>query len=563
MRGLQRYSIGWTIIAVVLAACASPSAPSGEQVVPQQPAPHKRITAGLRGDPATVSAQLSRVGAGRIYGTAEIERMLNPGMVQTDDRQELQPSMAEAVPTVENGAWQVLPDGRMVTTWKIRPNAAWHDGMPFTSADLLFTMTVVTDPELPEWKDTAFNDIESVTAPDASTVVVNWKRPFIFANNMFTGTRALPQPKHLLEKAYLENKAAYNSQPYWADEYVGTGAYRMREFVRGSHLLLEANDRFALGRPLIDEIEVKFVQDANALAANILAGVVDMTLSGPSLTIEQAAQVRDQRWDGRLVPELNGTVGVFPQFVNPTPRVLLDVQFRRALLQAVDRQLLVDTLQHGLSQIAHTNMVPDNPEYKYVEPRIVKYAFDPRRSQQLIEGLGYTRGPDGFFQDAAGQRLSVELRSTPGREVNEKTTFSVADMWQQIGVGVEPVVLSPQQNQDREYRQTRPAFEVVGQPEDIYRLHSRELPTPENRYVGDNRPRYANPQLDDLIDRYYVTIPTPERAEILGQMYNLITDQVVLLSFFYEATQRLEANRLRNMSTPLGWNVHQWDVSSS
>jgi ABC-type transport system substrate-binding protein len=134
-------------------------------------------------------------------------------------------------------------------------------------------------------------------------------------------------------------------------------------------------------------------------------------------------------------------------------------------------------------------------------------------------------------------------------------------MWQQTGVGVDVVVIPLQRNQDREYRQTRPGFEIVGQPEDIYRLHSNQVPTADTRYVGDNRPRYSNPQLDTWIDRYYVTIPRTERAEILGQMYQFITDQVVLLPFFYEATLRLEATKLRNVSAPLGWNGHDWDVN--
>jgi peptide/nickel transport system substrate-binding protein len=527
----------------------------------EAPRVQKRLVAGLRGDPAVLSSQLSRSGAGRVYGVAEIEMMLNPGIVLLDNQQNLRPILVESVPTVDNGGWKVFPDGRMVTTWKLKPNVLWHDGTPLTSADLVFTMSVVTDPDLAEWNNVAFGNVEGVSAPDPLTVVVNWQRPFISANEMFTGTRALPQPKHLLESTYADNKAAYNSHPYWNEEYVGTGGYRLREFSRGSYLRLEANDRYVLGRPQIDEIEVKLVQDANALAANILAGLVDLTLSGSSLTIEQAIQVRDQRWDGRLVPELSGTVGAFPQFINPNPAVILDVAFRRALLQAIDRQLLVDTLQFGLSQISHTNMVPDNPEYRYVEPRLVKYPYDPRAAAQLIEGLGFTKGQDGSYRDPNGQRLAVELRSTPGREVNEKTTLSVANMWQQLGVGVDTVVLSPQQNRDREFRQTRPAFEVVGQPQDIYRLHSRELPTAETRFVGDNRPRYANPQLDELIDRYYLTIPVAERAEIVGQMYHLITDQVVSLNFFYEATQRLEANRLRNVSSPLGWNVQEWDLA--
>jgi peptide/nickel transport system substrate-binding protein len=548
-------------VPLVVMACASPSTTtSGGETGAPAPAVKKRIVAGLRGDPPNFSQQLSRSGAGRIYGSTEVEALLNSGLQVLDNRQELRPVLVEAIPSVENGLWQVLPDGSMVTTWKIKPNVFWHDGAPFTSADLLFTSMVVMDPELPDWKVVEYQEIESVAAPDPATIVVNWKRPFITANQLFMGTAALPQPKHLLEKTYLEDKANYNASPHFSDAYVGTGPYRMREFTRSSHAILDANDRFVLGRPKIDEIEVKFVQDSRVLGTNILSGHIDLILSGSSLTLDEAAQILE-RWDGTSEATLSGTVGAFPQFIDPNPRVILDVGFRRALYHAIDRQLLVDNLQYGLTKVAHTNMVLDNPEYKHVESRLVTYPHDPRRSVQLIEGLGYALGADGIFRNAANQPLKVELRSTPGREVNERATLAVADMWHRVGVEVDILVLTLAQNSDREFRQTRPGFEVVGQPEDIYRFHTRQVPTAETRYVGDNRMRYSNAQLDQLVDRYYVTIPERERAEILGQMYHHITDQVVLMPFFYEAVQRLQAKKLINFTSPLGWNAYEWDVA--
>jgi ABC-type transport system substrate-binding protein len=212
--------------------------------------------------------------------------------------------------------------------------------------------------------------------------------------------------------------------------------------------------------------------------------------------------------------------------------------------------------------VAHTHYIPTQPEYKDIESYIVKYDFDPRRGRQLIEGLGYTRGPDGMFQDAANQRLSVELRATASHETNEQNTLIVADYWRHIGVGVETVVIPPQRNLDREYRQTRPAFELVGQPDDIYRLHSREIPTPETRFIGDNRPRYANPELDALIDRYHVTIPRPERVQALGGIIRHLTDQVVLMSFFYTVGPVMISNRLRNVTSVPTWNPQEWDLAS-
>src|SRR4030095_9860849 len=95
-------------------------------------------------------------------------------------------------------------------------------------------------------------------------------------------------------------------------------------------------------------------------------------------------------------------------------------------------------------------------EYKDAESQIVRYDYDARRAGQLVEGLGNVKGADGIYRDAAGEPLDVELRSTPGREVNEKITLAVADFWQSAGVGVTTVIMPLQRNQDREDRAHTP-----------------------------------------------------------------------------------------------------------
>src|SRR4051794_4915851 len=134
----------------------------------------------------------------------------------------MRPILAEAMPSVENGLWQVLPDGRMETTWKIREGAKWHDGMPFTAADLVFTWQVVSDPELPKFKEAPYRSISEVRAVDDRTVTVSWTRTYILADQMFSGNYGMPQPAHLLESAYRNDKASYDQLPYWAEGFVGT-----------------------------------------------------------------------------------------------------------------------------------------------------------------------------------------------------------------------------------------------------------------------------------------------------------------------------------------------------
>src|SRR5207302_5931303 len=154
----------------------------------------------------------------------------------------------------------------------IKPNVQWHDGVPLSADDLAFTVPVGQDKDLPALGNAAYAAVESVDVIDPRTVVVRWRRPFIQADSMFTTSLALPLPKHLLEQAYTDDKPNFTQAPYWSTGFAGTGPYRVREWARSSHMMLAANDNYAIGRPRIDEIEVRFIQDPNALIANILAG---------------------------------------------------------------------------------------------------------------------------------------------------------------------------------------------------------------------------------------------------------------------------------------------------
>src|SRR5205814_2226820 len=119
-------------------------------------------------------------------GLAETEQLMNSALTYLDDRDVLQPHLAEAVPTTENGLWKVLPDGRMETTWHLRPGLLWQDGSPFTSEDMLFAAQVNRDRELAIITPPTFELVESVEAPDPLTLVVRWREPFIEADTMFS-----------------------------------------------------------------------------------------------------------------------------------------------------------------------------------------------------------------------------------------------------------------------------------------------------------------------------------------------------------------------------------------
>lgn len=502
---------------------------------------------------------------GRVRGVNELEMLIHAGLAVEGERGLQQPQLAEAVPSVENGLWRVFPDGRMETTWTIRPGASWHDGAPLTPADLAFTARVGMERELPTFNHPGFDAITGVEVIGPSSVTVRWSRPFFEADTMFSSGAnfAMPLPRHILEEPYANDRSGLADLAYWTTEFVGAGPFRVRDFVRSSHLVLEAYSGYAPGRPKIDEIEVRFISDLNTLVAHILAGEVELTI-GRAISVEQAIHLRERWPDGRVAIEPGRSwTALYPQHMSPNPAVIADAQFRRALLHAIDRQELVDVLLHGVVPVAHSMVGPNRAEYPDVERSIVRYEYDLRRATQLVEGLGYNKGADGLFRDSTGQPLSVEVRSTGGDDFRDKEVLSIADHWQRAGIGVETVFIPRQRAQDREYRVTRPGFEVVSQGTevtDLQNFHSRTLPTPENRFTGTNRGRYVSSELDAQIDRFMVTIPRTERMQVLAQIVRHMTGRLVVMGLYHSADVAAISNRLTQVPGGDPWNAHEWGV---
>lgn len=563
------FLLAWlaSLVAVSCAAPAPTSRPSAEGALAHAggaPAAPKRIVVAIQGSPPGAYPKLDANNSER--GSAELGLMLHASLTVTDLTGDLRPQLAEAVPSPENGLWTILPDGRMETRWRIREGVDWHDGTPLTTADLLFTVAVARDREVPVFRERPLGFVEAVEALDARTVLVRWRQTYIQADRLFSDRSLMPLPKHLLEAAFAEDKPSFVQLPFWGTDFVGLGAYRVKEWVRSSHVIVQANDRFVLGRPRIDEIEVRTIPDANSIVANILAGTVDFT-PGRALTLDQIVQIRDRMPSLQIQTPLTSLMVINPQMLNPTPAVVANLEFRRALLHAIDRQELADTIDYGLVPVAYGFIFPTLREAHETESAIVRYDHNPGRTAQLVESLGYAKGSDGFFREAAGQVLRLEIRATQG-EANPKTMFAVADFLQRVGIAIDQVIIPLQLVSDQQYRATFPGLIVNGGPapaDDLESSHSDQARLPETNWTGSNRSRYINPELDALIDRFRTTIPFGPRMEVARQITRHVTENLPILPLFFDTWPSVSAERLMNANASANngratWNVHEWDI---
>jgi peptide/nickel transport system substrate-binding protein len=222
---------------------------------------------------------------------------------------------------------------------------------------------------------------------------------------------------------------------------------------------------------------------------------------------------------------------------------------------------------YGLVPVAHSIMSPLAPEYKEVEPQIIRYDYNPKRAEELLQGLGYTAGSDGALRDATGRQPNLEIR-TSASDVWVKTGEAVADQWRRLGMQVRTVAVPAAQARDLEYRAMRPGFDLSRRGtgmENLTMFLTSEVPLPERRYSGKNVSRYSSPEMDSLVDRYFASVQPRERTQVLAQLMRHMSDQLPIMPLFYDTEPSLVSNRIANyqgkpaLSTG-AWNVHLWEI---
>jgi peptide/nickel transport system substrate-binding protein len=487
-------------------------------------------------------------------GTQHGRYVVHNFMVVQDEAGAWIPQLAVEKPAVEKGTWVVNSDGTMDVTWRIHPNVKWHDGTPFTSEDLAFTLMVKTDREMP-WPRGTERLVSSSSTPDPHTFVMHWSSLF---NQADETPIVEPLPKHLLLEPYLADKQNLGAHPYLSTQFVGLGPYRLINWERGSHMEFVRFDDFYRGRPPLDRVLIKFLGDPNTLVANILAGEVDVVLPS-SVEVDAALEVR-KRWEGtgnQVRFALQGILWYMqlqarPEYARPA-NGLTNRTVRQALYQAIDRPNLAEVMTAGLAPTADSWLEPTHPMRAQLESAIPSYPYDPARSRQLLQEAGWVLGPGGTLVDPRTQApFELEVWGRQGRGETKIATV-VADNWNDVGVQAKPNFIPAARVNDAEYVNTHPGAYTNTQSKafDTFftdKLHSRNAPTPANRWQGTNRGGYSNPRLDSLLDQLVGTIDPRERLPLMRAALQEQLGEVALMPLFWDVSPVLS---VRGVSGPI------------
>lgn len=558
MKSLLRFGISAPLSLVILIlACAPPGAGDrAREGAVQAPTRPKTLTVGiLRGLPdfSPFTAMSSSTSA------RAVEPMVSVGLTYTDDRNVPHPLKASELPSVEKGTWKIFDDGRMETTWRLRPNVFWHDGTPQTVSDYLFAYQVSQDPDLPRAVPAVAQAQSGMSAADPSTLVIGWSQPWVEAGT--AGPDALP--KHILGDPYQQDKqGAFINTPYWTHEHVSDGPYRILRYELGGDMDLERFDQYFEGRPPFDRVYVKVIGDPSSLIASILAGALD-TVVPPGIDINAALEVK-RRWEG-TGNEVRADVVDRPMHleVQFRPEVarpqfgLVEQPVRQALYQAINRQAVTEFMTYGFGPLADSWYTPNEP--RRAELAIPQFAHDPAVGPRLLGSVGWSsRGADGVLvHDRTGERFSTEIWANEAGGW-DKLAYAVADDWKVLGVETKIHQIPPARTGDREYEAGHVGAFVTNVNQSQYwtnRLHSGRIPSAATRYVGNNRGGYVNPQVDLLYDRLVATIPPPERLVLEKEMVRVVMGGLVIMPFYWETLPVLKLTAVKDHKMKTGANT--------
>ena len=471
------------------------------------------------------------------------------------------------LPTVENGKARVidLPDGKkgMEIDVELR-DLRWGDGVPVTTKDVAFTLEVGKHPLSGVASSEGYKRVLKLDVKDDRRFTMTIDRVTFDYNS----SALLLLPAHI-EKPIFEanpaeyrNKTAYDTQS--TNPGLAFGPYRIVEIMPGSRITLEQNSTWTGEKPYFKRIVVKIIENTAALEANLLSGGVDYVLGELGLSLDQA--IAFEKRHGAKYNVIYKPALIWEHIdVNLDNKLLADKRVRQAMLLAIDRKAISEKLFDGKQPIAHGGISDLDPMFS---PTARQYNYDPAAAKKLLDDAGFSTIRNNVRQNAAGERLSIELGTTAGNRVRELVAQVIQSQLRQVGIEArikaDPPRLFFEVMNRRNYGGLG-MYAWVQRPGGVPRstLHSKEIPTAENGWSGQNYPGYANPQMDKALDDAERELDVDKRRAFFAEIQKLAADDLPSLPLFFRVDPFVIPKALKGV-TPTGtlnsstlW-IEQW-----
>jgi len=455
------------------------------------------------------------------------------GLYIVNENYEMEPVLADS--------YEASADGK-VYTFKIKSGVTFHNGEDFSSADVKYTYDWILDPKNGSNRSGEFELVESVEAPDPQTVIIRLKDADVTFMVNVAPTFILPSNYHA---KIGEN--AFKGKP------IGTGPFKVKEWIPAQNTTLEANDAYFRGRANFDQVRIDVVPEAAGRSAVLESGKADNSIW--SLNAEDNNNLKDSG-DFKVYETLQNAINHF--VLNNTPPAdgsatpvsggaqpqmfLSEKPVRQALMHALDRQSLADDIFKGQAQVATSNLSPSVAAF--YNPDVPRYDFNPDAAKKLLDDAGWVAG-DGGVRAKGDSRAAFTLIVFQGDTQRRPEAELAQQWWKDIGVdcqlqeGIASDVLAGMV----EGRLQAALFNWVygggnGEPDSRDTLSSKG---------ANNFSNFRNAEMDKLLSEGIVQQDHARRVQIYNRVQEIVAEEVPFLYLLVLQSMTFYANRISGL----------------
>ncbi|HEX7004332.1 MAG TPA: ABC transporter substrate-binding protein [Trueperaceae bacterium] len=467
-----------------------------------------------------------------------VNRVLFNGLVKLGKDFDTAPDLAES--------WEASDDG-LTWTFHLRDDVVWHDGEPFTADDVIFTFEeVILNPEVGANNARIYANVEEVVAVDDHTVEFHLASPFASLGvNLAYNTPILPA--HVLRGTDVMNNNDFNRQ-----NPVGTGPFALAQYEPGQRVVLEPNDDYFLGAPVLDEVVYEIIPDPNSQLARLLAGELDVMIIDNPITTQRL------RNNNALEITTSNQLNYYWAGPNLSRTPFDRKEFRQALSYAIDRKVMIENVLLGFASPATGPISPVLQTF-YTDD-VQTYDYDPERARELLEEAGFTFADDGTAL-LDGEPFSFTI-TYPNVQVFAQVGTLLQQYFRDIGIGTELQGLEfnsfvSEALVPRDFDMLLGWWVTPPDPDIFPYYHSSAAEG------GNNATMYRSDEADALLQRGRETSDPQERVQIYHELQQLLAEDLPMIYLWYpDEIVAMDAN-LEGVPEAIGYRpalqyIHEW-----
>lgn len=465
---------------------------------------------------------------------------------------------------------QKVSDDMKTITYVLNENAKWHDGEKVTANDVAYTFKSMADPNYTGgyYGDVQFikgaeayhagesDNIEGLKVIDDNTIEIEFEKVYAPAVTNLGNIKIIPE--HIWSKI---NPGEWTKQNDLLNKPIGCGPYKLAEYKNGSHVKFEAAEDFFAGKAKTPNLIFKVI-NADTTQAEFKNGNIDIANVEPL----RKADIEALTSEGLKTVSYDNYMFTYMGF-NLRKESLADVKVRQAIMYAIDRQGILDSIVEGRGKIVNTPLLPSSWAYPD-EKDLEQYKQDVEKSKSLLKEAGWEdKDGDGIVENANGEKLELTIDCQNDHEVRQKTATAIQEALKSVGISVEINTMEYSALMDKAVANHDFDLYMMGNtlsldPDPKPMWDSKAISN-EKGVVGYNIVAYNNPETDKLIEEGNATLNQDERKKIYSEFGKIMNRDVPEAYLFCQDIERVYNPNLEGYQPSTFnefYNVHNWVI---